>query len=230
MEMILQDYAKLDSDTIANAIRLLVEADPSIKMKSIIVEVQSRFNYIVRYRKVWLAKHIRSNFLRRFKTLYLHKLVVNIGYSRIEKEYNKNYQRLKERSEAHTRWCDEIGVEKWVLKFDKSHRWGHMMTKRNILVNQFDKCNEIFEVCEIRDDYIYTINLANNFAILVIFRSSDYHVATCLHVVPNSQVYEHDVYKMSEICKVYIDEFVPMGVPHLRNLDMMVRRSSSTEY
>ncbi|XP_057720051.1 uncharacterized protein LOC130934505 [Arachis stenosperma] len=57
MEMILQDYAKLDSDTIANAIRLLVEADPLIKMKSIIAEVQSRFNYIVRYRKtlpVWL--------------------------------------------------------------------------------------------------------------------------------------------------------------------------------
>ncbi|RYQ84850.1 hypothetical protein Ahy_B10g104341 [Arachis hypogaea] len=42
-----QDHAKLDSDTITDTIRLLVEADPSIKVKSIIAEVQSRFNYAV---------------------------------------------------------------------------------------------------------------------------------------------------------------------------------------
>ncbi|RYR75989.1 hypothetical protein Ahy_A01g000586 isoform A [Arachis hypogaea] len=55
IETISQDHAKLDSDTIVDAIRSLVEADPSIKAKSIIVEVQSRFNYIVNYCKVWLA-------------------------------------------------------------------------------------------------------------------------------------------------------------------------------
>ncbi|RYR47136.1 hypothetical protein Ahy_A07g033083 [Arachis hypogaea] len=49
-------HAKLDSDTIADVIRPLVEADLSIKVKSIIAKVQSRFNYIVSYRKVWLAK------------------------------------------------------------------------------------------------------------------------------------------------------------------------------
>ncbi|RYQ88261.1 hypothetical protein Ahy_B09g095558 isoform G [Arachis hypogaea] len=38
------------------AIRPLVEADPSIKVKSVIAEVQGRFNYIVTYRKAWLAK------------------------------------------------------------------------------------------------------------------------------------------------------------------------------
>ncbi|RYR19465.1 hypothetical protein Ahy_B03g064240 [Arachis hypogaea] len=42
-----QDYAKLDSDTIADGIRLLVEVNPSIKVKSVIVEVQSKFNYTV---------------------------------------------------------------------------------------------------------------------------------------------------------------------------------------
>ncbi|RYR04595.1 hypothetical protein Ahy_B06g084369 [Arachis hypogaea] len=56
MGMILQDHTKLDSDTIADAIRLLVEADPLIKKKSIIAEVQFRFNYTIRYRKAWLAK------------------------------------------------------------------------------------------------------------------------------------------------------------------------------
>ncbi|XP_016186200.1 uncharacterized protein LOC107627905 [Arachis ipaensis] len=56
MGTISQDHAKLDSDTIADAIRPLVEADPSIKVKSIIAEVQSKFNYTISYRKAWLAK------------------------------------------------------------------------------------------------------------------------------------------------------------------------------
>ncbi|XP_015952773.1 uncharacterized protein LOC107477296 [Arachis duranensis] len=56
MGTISQDHAKLDSDTIADAIRPLVEADPSIKVKSVIAEVQGRFNYTVSYCKAWLAK------------------------------------------------------------------------------------------------------------------------------------------------------------------------------
>ncbi|XP_015953011.1 uncharacterized protein LOC107477487 [Arachis duranensis] len=216
MGTISQDHAKLDSDTIAGAIRPLVEVDPSIKVKSVIEEVQGKFNDTVSYRKAWLAKqkavakvfsdwkvsyqtlpvwlkamivkmsryrvqikmlsvyresallvavaqdgnqnivpiafaivegettdawefvltnlrryvviidgvgiisdrhtsinaaiarsnsawspprawhmycirHIGSNFLRRFKTPYLHKLMVNTGYSMMEQEYNKNY-------------------------------------------------------------------------------------------------------------------------------------------
>ncbi|RYR37533.1 hypothetical protein Ahy_A09g042411 [Arachis hypogaea] len=51
-----QDHSKLDSITIAEAIKLLVEADPSIKVKSVIAEVQSKFNYTVSYWKAWLAK------------------------------------------------------------------------------------------------------------------------------------------------------------------------------
>ncbi|XP_057760504.1 uncharacterized protein LOC130980875 [Arachis stenosperma] len=54
--MISQDHSKLDSDIIAEAIRPLVETDPSIKVKSIIAEVQSRFNYTISYRKAWLTK------------------------------------------------------------------------------------------------------------------------------------------------------------------------------
>ncbi|XP_057733903.1 uncharacterized protein LOC130949097 [Arachis stenosperma] len=51
-----QDHSKLDSNTIAEAIKPLVEADPSINVKSVIAEVQSKFNYTVSYRKAWLAK------------------------------------------------------------------------------------------------------------------------------------------------------------------------------
>ncbi|RYQ87981.1 hypothetical protein Ahy_B09g095459 isoform B [Arachis hypogaea] len=51
-----QDHVKLDSGTIAEAIKPLVEADLSLKVKSVIAEVQSKFNYTISYRKVWLAK------------------------------------------------------------------------------------------------------------------------------------------------------------------------------
>ncbi|XP_016178918.1 uncharacterized protein LOC107621410 [Arachis ipaensis] len=51
-----QDHSKLDSNTIAEVIKPLVEVDPSIKVKSVIAEVQSKFNYTISYRKAWLAK------------------------------------------------------------------------------------------------------------------------------------------------------------------------------
>ncbi|RYR73289.1 hypothetical protein Ahy_A02g007649 isoform R [Arachis hypogaea] len=50
------DHSKLDSDTVAEAIKPLVETDPSIKVKTIIAKVQSRFNYTISYRKAWLLK------------------------------------------------------------------------------------------------------------------------------------------------------------------------------
>ncbi|RYQ82458.1 hypothetical protein Ahy_B10g101044 [Arachis hypogaea] len=45
------DYSKLDSKTVPEAIKPLVEVDPSIKVKSVIAEVQSKFNYTISYRK-----------------------------------------------------------------------------------------------------------------------------------------------------------------------------------
>ncbi|RYR33330.1 hypothetical protein Ahy_A10g047906 [Arachis hypogaea] len=51
-----QDHSKLDSKTVAEAIKPLVEVDLSIKEKSVIAEVQSKFNYTISYRKAWLAK------------------------------------------------------------------------------------------------------------------------------------------------------------------------------
>ncbi|XP_015965315.1 uncharacterized protein LOC107489046 [Arachis duranensis] len=51
-----QDHSKLDSNIIAETIKSLVEADPLLKVKSVISEVQSKFNYTVSYRKAWLAK------------------------------------------------------------------------------------------------------------------------------------------------------------------------------
>ncbi|KAL4366014.1 hypothetical protein AHAS_Ahas07G0163700 [Arachis hypogaea] len=51
-----QDHSKLDSNTITEEIKPLVEVDPFINVKSVIVKVQLKFNYTISSRKVWLAK------------------------------------------------------------------------------------------------------------------------------------------------------------------------------
>ncbi|RYR39057.1 hypothetical protein Ahy_A09g044464 [Arachis hypogaea] len=56
MGTIFQDHSKLDSNTIAVAIRPLVEDDPSIKVRVMIADVHSKFNYTISYRKTWLTK------------------------------------------------------------------------------------------------------------------------------------------------------------------------------
>ncbi|RYR74400.1 hypothetical protein Ahy_A02g009102 [Arachis hypogaea] len=56
MRSISQDHSKLDSNTIIEVLKPLFEADLSLKVRSITAEVQSRFNYTISYRKVWLAK------------------------------------------------------------------------------------------------------------------------------------------------------------------------------
>ncbi|QHN94114.1 uncharacterized protein DS421_17g598520 [Arachis hypogaea] len=325
-----QDHAKLDSDTIADAIRPLVESDPSIKVKSVIAEVQFRFNYTVSYCKAWLAKqkavakvfafrhckplvqvdgmhlygkykgallvavaqdgnqnivpiafaivetadaweffltnlrryvvtidgvgiisdrhtsinaakarsngawspprawhmycirHIGSNFLRRFKALYLHKLVVNTGRSRSTTKTTKglksgvrhilngamrsgarnlpvtalvrsNFYRLNElftrkSTEAHERLRNGFTYSEFTTKrVEESFRYAE-----NVVVNRFDRRNEMFEVERLPCRHV---------------------LACCANQHLDWQVYVHDVYKMSEICKVYRGEFVLMGDP-----------------
>ncbi|RYQ96213.1 hypothetical protein Ahy_B08g091859 [Arachis hypogaea] len=203
----------------------------------------------------------------------------NMGYSRTEQEYNKNYQRLKERGEAYTKWCDDIDVERWMLAFDGDHRWGHMTTKLveclnsvlkgthnlpvtaivrstfyqlnelftrksvethehlrngftylefatkrveesfryagNIVINRFDRQNEMFEVREIQDGSVYTVNFTQRHCDCGHFQAERlpcrHILACCTNQRLDWQVYVHDVYKMSKICNLYRGEFVLMG-------------------
>ncbi|RYR11953.1 hypothetical protein Ahy_B04g069459 [Arachis hypogaea] len=77
---------------------------------------------------MFCIRHIKSNFLRKFKAPYLQKLVVNIGYSRTVREYEVRYQRLRKRGEAYTNWLNRISREQYALAFDGGYRWGHMTT------------------------------------------------------------------------------------------------------
>ncbi|XP_016187674.1 uncharacterized protein LOC107629404 [Arachis ipaensis] len=321
-----QDQSKLDSNTIAEAIKLLVESDPSLKVKSVIAEVQSKFNYTVSYRKAWLAKqkavekifggweasyealpiwfeamchkepsalvhfetmpvyqgddlvtdirvlhrvfwsyypcirafrhckpvvqidgthlygkykgcllvavsqdgnnnivpiafaivegetsdawhfflsnlrqhvvtrdgvglisnrhdsigsaisrsngawspprafhmfcikHIKSNFLRKFKAPYLQKLIINIGYSRTVREYELRYQHLQERGEAYTQWLNCIPREQYVLAFDGGYRWGHMTTNLVEFINSVLKGARNLPVTTLVKETFYKLN------------------------------------------------------------------------
>ncbi|XP_072086993.1 uncharacterized protein [Arachis hypogaea] len=234
-----QDHSKLDSITIAEAIKSLVEADPSLKVKSVIVEVQSKFNYTVSYRKAWLAKqkavekiyrgweasyealpiwfesmcHKEPSAVVYFQTMpayqgddlvtdirVLHRVfwsyypcirafrhckpivqvdrthlygkykgcllvavsqdgnnnIVPIAFaiveektsdawhfflshSRMVREYEVRYQRLRERGEAYTNWLDRIPREQYALAFDDGYQWGHMTTNLVEYINSVSK-------------------------------------------------------------------------------------------
>ncbi|RYR00026.1 hypothetical protein Ahy_B07g088075 [Arachis hypogaea] len=55
------DHSNLDSYTIAEAMKSLVESNPFIKVKSIIAEVQARLNYTISYRKQGLVGKAEEN-------------------------------------------------------------------------------------------------------------------------------------------------------------------------
>ncbi|RYR02761.1 hypothetical protein Ahy_B06g081584 [Arachis hypogaea] len=101
-----QDHSKLDSNTIAEVIKPLVEADPSIKVKSVIPEVQSNM--------VSKGKSIE-------KFLEVGKLRLKFcpyGYLRT----------ARKRDETYTNWMDRIPREQYALGFDGGYLWGHMTT------------------------------------------------------------------------------------------------------
>ncbi|RYQ87858.1 hypothetical protein Ahy_B09g095399 [Arachis hypogaea] len=278
-DWLIRDHSKLDSITIAEAIKPVVEADPSLMVKSVIAEVQLKFNYTVSYRKAWLAKqrvvekifggweasyealpmwfeamcHKEPAAVVHFETMptyqgddlvgdirvdgthlygkYKGCLLVAVSqdgnnnivpivfaivegetsdawhfflsnlrqhvvtrdgvglisdrhesinvaverrYSRMVREYEVCYQRLRERGEAYTNWLNRISREQYALAFDGGYRWGHMTTNLvecinsfhanqlasgNIQVSCFDRQNEVFEVREMPSGLEFAVDL-----------------------------------------------------------------------
>ncbi|RYR78460.1 hypothetical protein Ahy_A01g003278 [Arachis hypogaea] len=107
-----QDHSKLDSNTVAEAINPLVEVDPSIRVKSVIAEVQSKFNYTI-----GKIEGSGVNFWR-----------VGSFVRSLADMYETRYQHLRERGEAYTNWLDRIPHEQYALAFDGGYRWGHMIS------------------------------------------------------------------------------------------------------
>lgn len=50
------DHPLLTSDFVCNAIRDLIQADPSLKIRAIVQVVKDKFHYTITYKRAWLAK------------------------------------------------------------------------------------------------------------------------------------------------------------------------------
>ncbi|RYR03168.1 hypothetical protein Ahy_B06g082006 [Arachis hypogaea] len=150
--IISQDHLKLDSDTIVEAIKPLVEADLSIKTHVVTRDgvglISDRHDSIssavshcngawepLRAMDMFCIRHIASNFLRKFKAPFLQNLC---GY-------------VCGQGEAYSQLLDRIPHEQHSLAYDGGHGWGHMMT--NLLKN------EVFEVWEMLSGVKYVVDL-----------------------------------------------------------------------
>ncbi|RYQ86606.1 hypothetical protein Ahy_B10g106260 [Arachis hypogaea] len=107
---------------------------------------------------MFCIRHIESNFLRKFKALYLQKLVINIGYSRTVREYEVRYQRLRERGEAYTNWLNRISRKQYALAFDGGYRWGHMTTNLVECINSVLKGARNFPITALVKATFYRLN------------------------------------------------------------------------
>ncbi|RYR50341.1 hypothetical protein Ahy_A07g036935 [Arachis hypogaea] len=81
------------------------------------------------------------------------------------------------------------------------------------IVHCFDRRNEVFEVCEMTTEKVLVVDLARRTCDCGHFQVER---IPCRHVIACSSrlaVYVHDVYKMTEVRKVYRFEFTPLGDP-----------------
>ncbi|QHO13888.1 uncharacterized protein DS421_15g519390 [Arachis hypogaea] len=138
-----QDHSKLDSNTIAEAIKPLVEADPSLKVKSVIADVQAKFNYTVSYQKAWLAKQkavekIFGGWEASYEALPIwfeamcHKEPSAIVHFETMPAYQgddlvSDIRDIRGRCVS-TKCVTSVYENGYALTFDGGYRWGHMTT------------------------------------------------------------------------------------------------------
>ncbi|XP_072066578.1 uncharacterized protein [Arachis hypogaea] len=188
---------------------------------------------------MFCIRHIESNFLRKFKAPYLQKLIVNIGYSRIIREYQTRYQRLRERGEAYTNWLDRIPREQYALAFDGRYRWGHMTTNLVECINSvlkgarnlpvialvkatFYRLNELFTrkranaEARINARHVFSelwISV-NNGVTVVSSKLTGFRVDMCLLVVQTNVWIGNCMYMMFTRWTRF-DEYIGLGLAHL---------------
>ncbi|RYR46836.1 hypothetical protein Ahy_A07g032677 [Arachis hypogaea] len=200
MGVISQDHSMLDSDTVAEAIRPLVKTDSSIKVKFIIAKVQSRFNYTISYQKAWLAKQksiakVFSDWEESFQAFlwWLSVMVQKMSGSSLAKACGQH----------------------WVFKNGGGRIEASMQQAGNIVVHRFDRRNEVFEVCKMTSGKVLVLDLARrtcDSGHFQVERIPCRHViACCVNQRIDWQLYVHDMYKMTEVRKVYRFEFTPLS-------------------
>ncbi|RYR24259.1 hypothetical protein Ahy_B02g057749 [Arachis hypogaea] len=92
-----------------------------------------------------------------------------------------------------------------------------MQQARNIVVHRFDRRNEVFEVREMNTGKVLVVDLARRTCGCGHFQVERipcrHVIACCANQRLDWQLYVHEVYKMTEVRKVYRFEFTPLGDP-----------------
>ncbi|MED6157137.1 hypothetical protein PIB30_118715 [Stylosanthes scabra] len=107
---------------------------------------------------MFCIRHIGSNFLREFGNKYLHRLLVNLGYSKTVGEYETRYERLKANGERYTQWLDRIPRAQHALAYDGGLRWGHMTTNLVECINRMLKGARSLPITAVVKATFYRLN------------------------------------------------------------------------
>ncbi|XP_057760423.1 uncharacterized protein LOC130980798 [Arachis stenosperma] len=107
---------------------------------------------------IFCIRHIASNFLRRFKAPQMQMLIVNIGYSRIVREFNMRYDIYYERVVAYKQWLDNIPRSQYALAYDEGYHWGHMTTNLVECINGIFKGARNLPVTALFKTTFYRLN------------------------------------------------------------------------
>ncbi|XP_025661237.1 uncharacterized protein [Arachis hypogaea] len=155
--------------------------DPSLKVKSVIAEVQSKFNYTDGNNNIvsiafaivegetsdawhFFLSNLRQHVVTRDGMgliLDRHESInaaVERRYSRTVREYKVRYQRLRERGEAYNNWLNRIPREQYALAFDGGYRWGHMTTNLVECINSVLKGARNLPITELVKATFYRLN------------------------------------------------------------------------
>ncbi|XP_016200115.1 uncharacterized protein LOC107641124 [Arachis ipaensis] len=91
----------------------------------------------------------------------------------------------------------------------------NMQRAGNIVVQRFDRQNEVFEVREMPNEKVLVVDLARQTCDCGHFQVERlpcrHVIACCANQRLDWQLYVHDVYMTTEVRKVYIFEFVPLS-------------------
>ncbi|XP_015966132.1 uncharacterized protein LOC107489877 [Arachis duranensis] len=127
--------------------------------------------------------------------------------------YRLNELFTRKSAEAHERrragFTYSVFAQQWIE--------ANMKQAGNIVVHRFDRRNEVFEVRDMASGKVSVVDLARRTCDCGHFQVKRlpcrHVIACCANQRLDWQLYVHDVYKMTEICKVYKFEFTPLGDP-----------------
>ncbi|KAH1202725.1 Serine/threonine-protein phosphatase 7 long form [Glycine max] len=94
---------------------------------------------------VYCARHIASNFNRKFNNAKQKEMLKKLGYTPCKHIFDQNLEKFRQLSPAIATWIDRISKEKWTMAYDREgRRYGHMITNLSECINKVLKdCRNI---------------------------------------------------------------------------------------